>query len=119
MILNHVNLAVTDVPATVSLLETYFGLRRTRLVTPDMAFMRDDNDALVSLFRQPGVAYPGLFHVGFTLNSVEEVDAVHRRLVADGFTPDAPKDDHGRWTFYFATPGGFVIEVQHFLRELR
>ncbi|WP_027480684.1 VOC family protein [Deinococcus pimensis] len=119
MELNHVNLAVTDVPATVALLETYFGLRRTRLVTPEMAFMRDDRGALVSLFRQDDVAYPGLFHVGFTRPSVEEVNEVHARLVADGFTPEAPKEDHGRWTFYFDTPGGFVIEVQHFMRELR
>ncbi|WP_102127457.1 VOC family protein [Deinococcus planocerae] len=118
MNLNHVNLAVTDVGATVSLLETYFGLRRTRLVTGDMAFLRDDGGALISLFREDDVIYPPMFHIGFTRETVEEVDEVYRRLVEGGFHPQAPREDHGRWTFYFMTPGGFTVEVQKFHREL-
>lgn len=118
MNLNHVNLAVTDVEATVALLETYFGFRRTRLVTREMAFLRDGGGALLSLFREDGVVYPPMFHIGFTRNTVEEVDEVYRRLVADGFHPQVPREDHGRWTFYFMTPGGFTLEVQKFHREL-
>ena len=118
MNLNHINLEVTDVTATVNLLETYFGLRRMRLVTGDMAFMRDDNGALISLFRGEDVAYPPMFHIGFTRETVEEVNDLHHRLVEGGFAPEAPRDDHGRWTFYLATPGGFTLEVQKFHREL-
>ena len=118
MKLNHINLEVVDVMATVSLLETYFGFRRTRLVTQEMAFLRDGDGALISLFKNEAVVYPQMFHIGFTRETVEEVDELHRRLVEGGFHPEDPREDHGRWTFYFATPGGFTLEVQKFHREL-
>lgn len=118
MTLNHINLEVTDVKATVDLFETYFGMRRTRLVTEDMAFMRDESNALISLFRGQDVRYPGVFHIGFTQQTVEEVNDLHRRLVEGGFHPEDPREEHGRWTFYLATPGGFTLEVQKFHREL-
>lgn len=116
MTLNHLNLTVTDVPGTVALFETYFGFRRTAMDNANMAFMRDDHDAFISMFRARDVSYPGMFHIGFTQETEAQVDALYERLVADGFTPTVPREDHGRWTFYFESPGGVVIEVQKFHR---
>jgi hypothetical protein len=38
------------------------------------------------------------------------VDALHARLTAEGFAPDAPARSHA-YTFYVKAPGGFVVEV--------
>ncbi len=119
MILNHINLGVTDVPATVAMFETYFGLRRPAgfPVTPKMAFLTDDAGALVSLFQVPDATYPKIFHIGFMQKTAAEVDAIHERLVAGGFDPEVAREEHGRYTFYFRAPGGFTIEVNTSLQR--
>ena len=118
MQLNHINLGVTDVPATVLMFETYFGLRPvTDFPANDkMAFLKDDTDALISLFRVKDPVYPKIFHVGFMQDDVAAVTALHDRLSADGFEPEAPREEFGRYTFYFQAPGGFTIEVNAFLK---
>jgi lactoylglutathione lyase len=116
MKLNHINLSVTEVMPTVSLLETYFGLRRSGGPCNDaMAFMQDDNDSLIALFKAREVTYPRMFHVGFVQESAEQVREIHARLKVDGFELPEPQENHGRLTFSFNAPGGFVIEVEAFL----
>lgn len=117
MQLNHINLGVTDVPATVAMFETYFGLRPvTDFPANDrMAFLQDDTNALISLFRVKDATYPKVFHVGFIQDDVAKVDAIHGRLAVDGFAPGEPREEHGRYTFYFEAPGGFTVEVNAFL----
>jgi lactoylglutathione lyase len=117
MQLNHINLGVTDVPATVAMFETYFGLRPVAdfPANDKMAFLRDDTDAVISLFRVKDATYPKIFHVGFIQDDVAKVKAIHERLSADGFAPEAPREEHGRYTFYFQAPGGFTVEVNAFL----
>ena len=67
MQLNHINLGVTDVPATVAMFKTYFGLRPVAdfPANDKMAFLQDDTDALLSLFRVKDATYPKIFHAGF------------------------------------------------------
>ena len=117
MNLNHVNLGVSDVLATVDLLETYFGLHRLDWVpvNPKMAFLSDDGGGLLSLFKVADVTYPKTFHIGFMRPTVDEVVQIHDRLAAGGFGPEAPREEHGRFTFYFQAPGGFTIEVNSLL----
>jgi hypothetical protein len=50
-------------------------------------------------------------HVGFFVASVDEVDRVHARIIADGVAVDAPKKREGRYAFYVKAPGGFDVEV--------
>ncbi len=116
MQLNHINLGVTDVVATVAMFETYFGLRSIENfpVNDKMAFLHDDTDAVISLFRVKDATYPKIFHIGFIQDDAAKVDAIHERLAAAGFAPGAPRDEHGRYTFYFEAPGGFTVEVNAF-----
>ena len=116
MILNHINLGVSDVPATVAMFETYFGLHPVAGFPGDarMAFLNDDAGGLVSLFKVNDVTYPKIFHVGFMRPTVAEVDDIHARLVAAGLEPGRPREEHGRYTFYFQAPGGFTVEVNSF-----
>ena len=117
MKLNHINLGVTAVAPTVAMFETYFGLRRAPWAPVDdrMAFLNDDDGAVISLFRVKDATYPKIFHVGFIRDSADEVHAIHARLAADGFDPEEPREEHGRLTFYFKAPGGFTVEVNAFL----
>ena len=114
MQLNHINLGVTDVVATVAMFETYFGLRSIENfpVNDKMAFLHDDTDAVISLFRVKDATYPKIFHIGFIQDDVAKVDAIHERLAAAGFAPGEPRDEHGRYTFYFEAPGGVTGGVK-------
>ena len=113
MHLNHLNLGVIEIPATVSMFETYFGLRRVEYAPSNqkMAFMNDDSGMLLSLFKVEDVNYPKIFHIGFIQSSVAEVMAMHEKLKAGGFDPQEPRQEQGRFTFYFKAPGGFMVEV--------
>lgn len=117
MNLNHLNLGVTEIPATVALFETYFGLRRADFdpANEKMAFLNDDRGMLLTLFRVKDAAYPKIFHIGFTQERVEQVLEIHAKLKAANFDPEEPREEHGRFTFYFKAPGGFVVEVNAFL----
>lgn len=115
MILNHLNLAVSDVQKAKQFLEKYFGLDSEGKPGNDhIAFLRDENGIVLTLsnFNQGAeVKYPDTFHIGFIQESPERVNEINQRLKADGFEVDPPQKLHGSWTFYFLAPGGFVIEV--------
>lgn len=112
MILNHMGLAVTDVLATAAMFEKYFDFSRVRgPFNAEMAFLTDGTGALMTLFKTDDAVYPEIFHIGFMLEAVEEVLDIHARLTDDGFEPEQPREEYGRFTFYFKAPGGFVVEV--------
>jgi lactoylglutathione lyase len=115
MILNHLNLSVTNVPEAHKFLETYFGLRDGG-VNNNIGFLHDDNGLVLSLTSmkvggETEVSYPVTFHIGFIQVSEERVNEINRQLQEDGFNVPAPSRQHGSWTFYFQAPGGFTIEV--------
>ena len=66
------------------------------------------------MFRVKDATYPKTFHIGFIQDETAKVDAMHQRLTEGGFEPEAPREEFGRYTFYFQAPGGFTIEVNAF-----
>lgn len=120
MILNHLNLTVTDVPAARRFLEVYFGLQaHTNPYTgeatgagdhPAFAVLFDDRGMVLTLMKARAADYPATFHIGFIQATEAAVDELHARLTADGFDADPPARSHA-WTFYVKAPGGFVVEV--------
>lgn len=115
MILNHLNLTVTDVPAAANFLETYFGLRRGEGGRTDKSFVLlfDDNGMVLTLMKAAHgqeVRYPSTFHIGFAQESEERVNEINHRLKVDGFEVDPPQRSHA-WTFYVRAPGEFMVEV--------
>jgi lactoylglutathione lyase len=115
MKLNHLKLAVTDVPATRAFLEKYFGMRDGG-GNNNIAFLADENGMVLTLTsmkvgREVEVRYPATFHIGFIQESEDRVDEIHARLKGDGFDVPPPSRQHGSWTFYFLAPGGVTIEV--------
>ncbi len=113
MHLNHLNLGCTEIVETVKMFETFFGLRKAEWAPDDdrMAFLHDDSGALLALFKVKDATYPKIFHIGFMRESVDEVNKIHEMLTAGGFQPETPREEHGRFTFYFKAPGGFTVEV--------
>ena len=113
MKLNHINLGVTDVAATVSLFQDYFGLKLVDHMPQNnfMAFTNDENNMLISVFKAGDVVYPKIFHIGFLQDTVQQVNDIHSKLKTGGFSPGEPKEEHGRFVFYLDSPGGFQIEV--------
>lgn len=112
MILNHINLTVSDVPAASAFLETYFGLQRTG-GNAGMAFLTDNAGFILSIMKASKateVHYPGNFHIGFFVESKATVDAINRRLKDDGYAVEAPQQHHA-YTFYVTAPGGFTVEL--------
>ena len=115
MKLNHLNLSVTDVPATVRFFETYFGMSSGG-GNNNIAFLSDENSIVLTLTSmkvggETEVKYPATFHIGFIQESEERVNQINQRLKDDGFDVPPPSRQHGSWTFYFLCPGGFMIEV--------
>ena len=115
--LNHLNLTVSNVPETSEFLKKYFGLQPLGAMPRSEAvgFLTDDNSMVLALFRGKNgeVSYPPGFHIGFIQDSEERVNEINQRLQEDGFKVPKPARLHGSWTFYFQSPGGFVIEVLH------
>ncbi len=115
MRLNHLNLVVTDIAAASTLLQRHFGMKEiTRPSTPGLTLLRDDAGlalALTSTRKGHKVEYPPTFHIGFIQPSEEHVNRIHAGLLADGLNVPAPRRLHGSWTFYFAAPGDFTIEI--------
>ena len=112
MKLNHLNLTVTDPVAVSEFLARHFALRPGG-GNRGMQVLYDDQGMVLTLIkgRAEEVRYPPTFHVGFIQPSEADVDAINARLREDGYDVDAPARLHGAWTFYFAAPGGFTVEV--------
>lgn len=117
MKLNHINLGVTDVPAAVEIFERFFGLKQAEQMprNDQMTFLRDDDGSLISVFKSKDVSYPKVFHIGFLQDTPEQMWAIHAQLIAGGYQIQSPHENHGRLTFYFNTPVGFIIGVESFI----
>jgi lactoylglutathione lyase len=115
MKLNHMNLAVDDVPAARQFLEQHFGLRPVGEGHKNFAILLDEDGFVLTMMgvgRENAVSYPKTFHIGFIQPSDVNVDAINQRLKDDGLDVEAPSQQHGAWSFSFRAPGGFWIVVR-------
>lgn len=113
MKLNHLDLLVYDVPRTAAFFERYFGLCvRSNPSSTALIILTDESGFVLVLQRaQPHERYPEGFHVGFLLDDVSSVHALHARAVADG-TPVSDVLNNGRGTMiYLTAPEGYHVEV--------
>jgi lactoylglutathione lyase len=113
MRLDHVNLMVTDVLVASAFLKKHFGYSDAfDDNNADMSVLADSYGMHINLMRGAKATYPGLFHIGFDMETESEVNALYERLTADGMQIKPPKHAWGSWTFHFPCPGGsFVIEA--------
>ncbi len=110
MILNHINLTVTDVEAAAGFLEKYFGMQRQG-GDSKFTMLFDDQGMVLTLMKGgQNIKYPGMFHIGFGQVSEDMVNELNQRMKADGYDVQPPEQHHA-WTFYVKAPGGFLVEV--------
>lgn len=113
MNLNHLDLPVQDVSATRDFFERYFGLEvRSNPSSPALVIMTDASGFVLVLQRAHSpAAYPAGFHLGFLVDDVESVQALHARALAEG-RPVSDVIVNGRGTMIYLTlPEGYFVEV--------
>jgi len=113
MRINHLDLLVHDVTASAAYFVRHFGLQlQSNPTSPALAILTDEQGFVLVLQRmQERQPYPDGFHLGFLLDTVEEVHAMHARVAAEG-APVSEVIVNGRGTMiYLTTPEGYRVEV--------
>ena len=116
MKLNHVDLQVSNVSAARAFFETHFGFRCTYQRREQIAFLEDDaglSFGLSNLFDSAPPVYPPDFHIGFILDSEQDVRSVHDRLGRAGVAMKTELSRGGPNLYFMCVgPDGIVIEVR-------
>jgi len=123
--LNHINLPVSDVPELTRFFQQAFGFRLVdqRGSGKFSVLVGDDGFILVLSYDKTvgPKTYPGLFHVGFLVDSTIAVRQQHQRLADAGFDAPTPaileRGGPKAYGFYYPAPGGVVVEVSAFADE--
>ncbi len=114
MVLNHLDLQVTDVQATVAFFERFFGLSlQTSRSSPALAILSDGAGFVLVLQRKkhPEQTDPEGFHLGFLVDDVAEVEGAHGRL-REGGADVSDVQTNNRGTMIYCRAGdGLVVEV--------
>jgi catechol 2,3-dioxygenase-like lactoylglutathione lyase family enzyme len=118
MRLNHLDLHVPDVAATAAFFTRYLGLRLVE--TRGSGNLAILSDGALELVLSQGLAKfgsrdqndtPVSYHVGFILDSRDDVDRVYGAMQAGGLDVRAPRELRGGWLFYCTAPGNVLVEV--------
>jgi catechol 2,3-dioxygenase-like lactoylglutathione lyase family enzyme len=114
MQLNHLDLQVRDVPASIAYFARWFGLElRTNPGSKAIAVLTDGHGFVLVLQRaaEGEDRYPEGFHLGFLLDDAESVRALQARA-REGGAEVSDVIVNGRGTMvYFTAPEGYRIEV--------
>jgi len=113
MNLNHLDLQVYDVLQSSQFFQRYFGLQLQSNANSQALAILTDSSGLVLVLQRCKTAerYPEGFHVGFLLDDVASVRALHARALADGVTV-SDVIVNGRGTMiYLSAPEGYFVEV--------
>ncbi|MCU5395443.1 VOC family protein [Bacillus toyonensis] len=119
MKLNHLNLCVDDLLEARHFFETFFDFQFLEQKGKALVVMNDESGFILVLsdpkaFKgNKDVTYPEAFHIGFLVETTNEVDKSYNRLVAGGIEIDkAPYVMRGSsYGFYFTMFNGLLIEV--------
>ena len=113
MTINHVHLAATDLAKTQAFYEHCFGFRVERAHGKGV-FLRDPAGFLIALdpSDEPG-EFPPWFHLGFCLDSAEQVRALHTKAIDAGarIVRTLLDEPNEYASFYVADPDGCRVEV--------
>jgi catechol 2,3-dioxygenase-like lactoylglutathione lyase family enzyme len=113
--LRHLALNVTDVAASIQFYSSVFGMQVVWQPDPDNAYLSSgcDNLALHKAAVNKESAGQRLDHLGFIVNSPEEVDRAADALATRQIPIFKPPRTHrdGSRSLYFADPDGNVIQI--------
>jgi hypothetical protein len=119
--MNHLDLYVPDVRATVDFLTTHFELKLVEMRGQNGLAILNDDAGMEIVISHPVEKFGGseqvslereTYHIGFVLPCREDVDRIWQRL-RDVSTCELsePRAMRGGWLFYCTAPGRISIEV--------
>ena len=116
MQLNHLSLAVPDVREASQFFETFFDFKCVDSKGADVLAVLECQDGftlvLSHLDKEAAIVYPKDFHVGFILESQEQVQAVFEQLQsAEINLPYPPRIMRDSFIFYCRVLDTFLLEV--------
>jgi len=118
MKLNHINLVVSNVADAIKLFEKHFNFKCTDIKGDNIvAILKGAEDfTLVIMTDKNGqTTYPNAFHIGFMLDSEDEVMKTYTALKNGGIeVGQEPRKIRDSFGFYFNFDN-IMIEVGHYL----
>lgn len=114
MLLNHLDLPVSDVPAAAVFLVDHFDLAPvTRIDSPAIVILTDNHGFTLVLQRRsdPAHAFPDGMHLGFIVDDPATVHAHHARLTAAGLAVSAIQRNARGIQCYCRGPSELLVEV--------
>ena len=109
--LNHVNLVVSDVERAAEFYETLFGMERQYREGAFVFLACGDTD--LALVEGRPIIHRR-FHLGFRVESRQEVDRWLERVRAHDAPITHGPEDYGRYyTFSCRDPDGYALEIYH------
>jgi catechol 2,3-dioxygenase-like lactoylglutathione lyase family enzyme len=114
MILNHLDLQVSEVQAAVLFFERFFDLSlQTSRTSPALAILSDDRGFVLVLQRKKRAEdrYPDGFHLGFLVEDVATVERMHARLREGGAHVSDLETNNRGTMIYCRAPDDIVVEV--------
>lgn len=112
--MRHVALNVTDVEACERFYVDLLGMRVEWRPDPDNVYLTSGNDNL-AIHRASGDISGGqaLDHIGFILDTVDDVDRWYEFLVANNVPIAKQPKTHrdGARSFYCVDPGGVIVQM--------
>ena len=117
MQLNHANLPVTDVAALREFFVRHFGFTEVETRGRDaFVILNGDGGFVLNLMKsREGERFPENFHVGFLLDTAEQVRTKHVALLDEGLdvgpVEELRRGGVGSVTFYCWAPNRILIEV--------
>jgi len=109
LVLNHVNLVVTDPDRSAAFYQQHFGMTE-QWREGDFVFLRSGETDFALVAGRP--VFHKSFHVGFRLESRDAVEALLARMRdADIQVSYGPKDYGDYYTFTCRDPDGYGIEI--------
>ena len=116
MILNHIDLQVSNIDAATKFFETHFGLRCTYRREGQIALLADDGGlqlGLSNLHSSPPPVYPPDFHIGFVQENVRQVREIYERVKGAGVEIKFELQEAGpNLAFVCLAPDSIRVEVR-------
>ena len=112
MKLNHLSFPSADVPATAGFFERYLGFTVSTTWEGSAILKRPGFDVVIDHVRDGIADYPRAFHAGFELATLDDVQALYERFVAEGVEMETGIFNNGRGSRFFCrAPGGVMFEL--------
>jgi catechol 2,3-dioxygenase-like lactoylglutathione lyase family enzyme len=108
--LNHLSFPTTNVAETAAFFEKYLGCEI--VYASDSYLLKRDGFDIVLDHVDEVPLWPGNFHFGLELDTLEDLHAMYQEFVAGGVQMETEVFNNSRGSRFFCrTPGGVMVEI--------